>query len=132
MNGDTVVKVWIPFHPKGGNWRKRAHWRSIRREDDQWKNTAYVCGLKSANLYKSAKLPFGQCIVTVTYIYPKRRRRDWDNMAGELKGIFDGLTGVIWADDSTDCIVELKQRILMQSARDGLLIEVEPLQQSLL
>ena len=73
-----------------------------------------------------AGMPFGQCIVTVEFHYAIRRRHDWDNMAGELKGLMDGLSRIIWADDNTDCILELRMKHVT-GTRDGLLFIVEPL-----
>jgi Endodeoxyribonuclease RusA len=126
-----MIRLYLDGHPPGGNERKRSHWTKLYQVDKQWKDAARLLALDYVNRARLAGLPYGQCVVDVVYHYPIKRERDWDNVTGQLKGVLDGLKGVIWVDDASSCIIELRQRIVVDG-RDGIELLVEPVQESLL
>lgn len=112
--------------PWSGNVRKRTNVFKLNRHDDEWKDSARKAAL---NLVNGSKRLHGRvhvhrgdpasvracCVeaywtiperarVTVTFEFPDRRRRDPDNYAAACKGLLDGLTGVLIADDSFEAI----------------------------
>jgi hypothetical protein len=122
-------RIWVPGHPQGGNWRRRAQWFELKREDDVWRNEAikasWVAQQRTAGAW-----PYRQCRMTVYFCYNVRRSHDWDNMIGSLKGILDGFKKRVIADDDTDCIVEFTPRIIIGQG-DGILFEIEPVLEGL-
>jgi Holliday junction resolvase RusA-like endonuclease len=117
--------VWIEGHPPGGNERKRMHHMGLYKVDKEWAAFA-GWAFKAARASLPPGTPYGMCNLAIEWHFREKRRRDWDNLMASLKGILDGLTGNLYADDSSDCIIEVRQTIKI-SPRSGLLIRPEPL-----
>lgn len=50
----------------------------------------------------------GRVIVTALSLFGDRRRRDFDNYVPKF--ILDALRGIVFEDDATNCVVELRLR----------------------
>jgi crossover junction endodeoxyribonuclease RusA len=97
------MKIIINAIPPSLNkFAGRKNYWEYRKVKEEWKELVYyTCKQQKYETLNKA-------IVTVTYYFPTKARRDPDNHAGKM--ILDGLTaaGVI-LDDSFDCI-ELRLR----------------------
>lgn len=117
--------VWIPDHPPGGNERKRKHHMALYKIDQEW---AEVSGwaFTAARASLPPGTPYGMCNLHIVWHFTQKRRRDWDNLMSSLKGVLDGLTGKLYADDSSDCILEIRQSIQI-GTKSGVQIIPEPM-----
>lgn len=112
------MKIIINAIPPSLNkFAGRKNYWEYRKVKDEWKELVYyMCKQQKYETLNKA-------IVTVTYYFPTKARRDPDNHAGKV--ILDGLTaaGVI-LDDSFDCI-ELRLRGGYDKVNPRTEIEVE-------
>lgn len=117
MNG--AMHITIPAIPPSLNrFAGRQNNREYQRLKREWKDLVYC------HCMPRPKKPLEKAVVTLTYYFPTRARRDPDNYSGKL--ILDGLTaaGVI-VDDSFDRI-ELRLRGDYDKAAPRVEIEVTP------
>ena len=89
------MTITIPFIPPSLNrFAGRKNDREYQAQKREWKDLVCLLSPKQA-------VPFNRSIVTITYYFKDKRRRDPDNYAGKM--IMDGLTAAgIIADDSFD------------------------------
>lgn len=97
-----MIGFVLPGVPWSGNVRKRTNVFKLNRHDDDWKHAAWAMATDVANRYRWT-IP-ARARVTITFEFPDRRRRDPDNYTAALKGLLDGLAGVLIADDSFEAI----------------------------
>jgi len=93
-----MLHYTIPAIPPSLNkFAGRQNVHAYRRQKQEWKDMVkLLCRPVPAQ-------PLERAIVTLTYYFPTRARRDSDNYAGKM--ILDGLTAAgIIADDSFNCI----------------------------
>ena len=123
-----VFTVTLPLPPRDC-WpnRQRVAWQvrwQAQREARAWADLAAT---------EAAHRIFGcpweatlwrRCVVTITFRWPDKRKRDLDGALGACKPYLDALTDVgIWTDDSA--IVELRMRAAVDKERAGVVIEVQ-------
>ena len=112
--------------PWSGNVRKRAHRMDLWRHDSEWKDTAFKLSKQAVNQPDCSWPIPAKALVTVTYIFPTRTRRDPDNYAAAAKGLIDGLVGVLIRDDDFDHM-ELRVAGRYSKGQTGVEVRVEAL-----
>ena len=98
-----AVTIRIEGRPPTPNARR--HWRVTALDNDTWKGAARVAALASL---PPDWTPLEWCEAEVTFLFPTRGRRDWDNAIASTKPCWDGIVaaGVI-VDDSMRVIDRL-------------------------
>lgn len=83
----------------------RRHWRVTALDNETWKGAARVVALASIPVGWE---PLERCTAEVTFLFPTKSRRDWDNAIASTKPQWDGIVaaGVI-VDDSMRVIEKL-------------------------
>jgi Holliday junction resolvase RusA-like endonuclease len=112
------MTITIPEIPPSLNrFAGRKNEWEYRALKQRWKDMVYLACVGKGRFDNKV-------VITITYYFPDRRRRDPDNFQGKM--IMDGLTaaGVI-RDDSFDCI-ELRLRGGDDKANPRTEIRVEP------
>jgi Holliday junction resolvase RusA-like endonuclease len=121
-----MVSVRLPGIPWSGNVRKRTNVFKLNRHDDQWKLDAWRMATDTAN--RTGWTIPEHASVTVTFEFPDRKRRDPDNYTAALKGLLDGLVGVLIRDDSFEAIELLvRARQTPLHIVEGVWVQVEAL-----
>ena len=119
-----TIPDFVPDARLGLNGRRRAHWTLIRelQYDVFWRVVAAILAARRGNGWK---LPHAR--VTVVMVFPRRRRRDLDNLFGRVKPICDALvaSGVIVDDDVNH--IDLVLRSLVERGVTETRIRVEAL-----
>lgn len=110
------------------------HRYAVARERADWKGWARYAAIDAANRSRlpRGELPWAMAEVRITHHYRVRRNRDLDNLTAGLKGILDGMTGILYRDDrSLSEGGEVGIRLVVEDpiigSRDGLSIVVAPL-----
>jgi Holliday junction resolvase RusA-like endonuclease len=63
--------------------------------------------------------------LTVTFVFPVKRRRDHDGLVSRVKGVVDGVVKGGWiVDDNTD-LLDLQVKAETRPGQKGLLLELE-------
>ena len=91
------MKITVPLIPPSLNhFAGRKNDREYQQAKREWKDLVCYCAPKQEK-------PFSKSVVTITYFFRDKRRRDPDNYSGKM--IMDGLTAAgIIRDDSFDCV----------------------------
>jgi len=94
------VVIVVPGVPPSLNEWMRWHPYARYQRSQEWKQkVAWVC---AAGQVKSFVRPV---TITLTYFFPDRRRRDFDNYSGKF--ILDGLRPQVIPDDCSEVVKEL-------------------------
>ena len=87
----NVVKIELPFPPRGVSPNSRLHWRIKASLAAQYRETCGWIG-KEALQEHSMSYPMQPPVrAEVTFVLPNRQRRDPDNLMAMLKPAWDGL-----------------------------------------
>lgn len=106
---EVVVPGWVPDSRLSLNGRLRTHWRVLGALRSEAK-TMLTVALLAAQLAPVT----GRARVAIDFVYPRRRRRDPDGLAGLAKPLLDALVdyGVLVDDSSED--IDLAVRALTE------------------
>jgi Holliday junction resolvase RusA-like endonuclease len=96
-----AVTITIPEIPPSLNRWAGMHWAPKAQEKARWKQMVWAASVQ----YKPFAVPV---VVTVTYFFKDRRRRDFDNFVPKF--ILDGLVGTVLTDDDQSHLSELRIR----------------------
>jgi crossover junction endodeoxyribonuclease RusA len=98
-----TLRLVLPGIPPALNEYRRMHHMAQYQSKQEWQEKACVAAWCSVGtpVSRSWGPPAERARITVTFVYPDRRRRDPDNAAAGLKGILDGLVeaGIVKDDD---------------------------------
>jgi hypothetical protein len=116
---EITVPGWVPDSRLSLNGRRRAHhWRETWQLQQDAKlmviPAIWTCDAHPRARSKMAELTMQRARVSITLVYPMRRRRDPDGLSGLAKPLLDALVEehVIVDDDSEH--VELSVRALVE------------------
>lgn len=100
---------------------------AIGRSRKLWAETAGWLAIDARNRARPpiAGLPWPTAIVTVEHHYRIHRERDLDNLTAGLKGIIDGMKGILYVDDSSSRLT-LRVSAPVVDGRDGIVVIVQP------
>lgn len=94
------VTIRIDGRPPTPNARR--HWRVTALDNETWKGAARVVALASL---PPGWTPLERCVADVTFVFPTKGRRDWDNAIASTKPCWDGLVAAgVLVDDSMQVI----------------------------
>lgn len=97
MTQSFAIEGWLPAPLTNGS---RGHW-SVYQKKLAAAQIMVWSAAKQANLQPIKE----RAIVTITLVFPVKRRRDADNCHARCKGLLDGLVRGGWlVDDSVDHI----------------------------
>jgi Holliday junction resolvase RusA-like endonuclease len=116
-----VVEDWLP-PPMVNGTASRRHWAFYYRSSKSAQKTVWATA-KHAGWVKIQT----KAHLTITLIFPQKRRRDTDNLYARCKSLIDGLKDFI-VDDSTDWLeLEVRERVEpKRKATELILSEVQP------
>lgn len=118
-----MLRIELPLPPRELSPNARVHW-SVRNRATQEAKDLVVCAV----LEQQARgKPLDHATVKLTFIKPRRGRRDKDNLIAAAKPYMDGLVlaGVI-VDDNSDVIDTPEPEIIYQKGISKTIIEVTP------
>lgn len=69
----------------------------------------------------------GKARLTVTFVFPNQRRRDYDGLVSRVKGVVDGLVKGGWIEDDDLDHLDLQVRSEVHTGRKALGLMLEPL-----
>lgn len=125
------VDIFIPGRPPTLNARR--HWRTVARDNEEWK--AIVEGKATAvrEAWEARHglrwRPLRVARLSVTFIVPDHRRRDWDNLISTMKPELDGIVAAgILVDDSTDVIGFIRFEVEYEKGITGTRFRIEELE----
>ena len=100
---------------------------AIARSRKLWADTAGWLAVDVRNRARPpiAELPWPEARVVVTHHYRVNRDRDLDNLTAGLKGILDGMKGILYRDDSARAL-SLTVREPVVGDRDGIELLISP------
>ena len=109
------MNITIPFIPPSLNrFAGRKNDREYQALKRDWTSLVYHCAPRTEK-------PIDKSIVTITYFFKDKRRRDPDNYAGKM--VMDGLTAAgIITDDSFD---HVELRLVGKCDKDNPRTEIE-------
>jgi hypothetical protein len=104
------LRIEIPGRPPTPNVRR--HWRTIARDNAEWKGTASVVAAAAKREWERRHgmrwHPLEDAVVGVVFIVGTKAVRDWDNLIATLKPLLDGAVEAgILLDDSNRVIRSL-------------------------
>jgi len=99
----------------------KAHWGAYAGLKNKWKKKVHEVIPEDAEIFKE------KVKIHITYIFPDKRKRDYDNYTGAYKLIGDGLVGQIITDDSQEYIESLTVKFDYQKGIRKTIIEVLPI-----
>lgn len=121
--GGGFVLVLPLLHPTLNEWARRdTPW--AQRERKEKTTRAIHEMLRFLGLRGDRLLVPGRVIVTVLSVFGDRRRRDFDNYVPKF--FLDALRGIVFEDDATNCVVELRLRHAQAGAFWRTEITIEP------
>jgi len=129
------IPDWVPSSVLSLNGRRRAHWTTIRayQEQAKWKlSEALRVGIGWRGIPWAAgefgQVPPLKARVSIDFVYPRRRRRDPDGLAGLCKPLLDTLVfeGVLLDDDSEH--IELSVRAVVERGIMATRIKIEEME----
>ena len=123
-----VLDGWQPDARLSLNGRRRNQWPVVRRLQQEAKDYVGWRVLWGWALGQVASEATGPRHVTVTFVYPNRRRRDLDNLAGMAKPCLDALVdaGLLVDDDAEHCALTIAVRVEVgRRATEIRVVEVE-------
>lgn len=122
-----TIPNWVPDSCLSLNGRRRAHWRTISQAQ---REAGFVMDAVLLGIKQKRVLPYYErARVSVEFVYPLKRRRDPDGLAGLAKPLLDIL--VSWAvlkDDDSEH-VDLTVRAVVAKGVTETRIEIEALGQ---
>lgn len=102
----------------------KAHWGAYAGLKKKWKEKVYKAIPIEAEIFNE------KVKIHIIYIFPDKRKRDYDNYMGAYKLIGDGLVGQIITDDSQEYIESLTVKFDFQKGVRKTIIEVIPVEVS--
>ncbi|PTM58360.1 hypothetical protein [Desmospora activa] len=99
----AVIQIEVPGIPPSLNQMRNMHYYKLNRVKREW---ARLISIVSAARRPSK--PFERVVVTLTYHFPDKRRRDPDNYSGKF--IMDALVDMGFLIDDSFDHVELRHR----------------------
>lgn len=124
MNGPLTIRIpGRPPNPNDSHRPGQNHWRQQARITEQWRGDAR----KLAHAARPAGWhPLGRAIVRVTFVIPRKGRRDLDNLVASTKPLTDGIVDAgILVDDSTEVIVSLSYDWRYEKGVDATIYVIE-------
>jgi Holliday junction resolvase RusA-like endonuclease len=124
------VEIVVPGRPPTLNARR--HWRAIAKDNENWKAVATADALDARKGWESKHglrwRPLRTARLTVTFIVPDHRRRDWDNLISTMKPELDGFVAAgILVDDSTDVISFIRFEVEYEKGVSATRVRIEEL-----
>jgi len=115
-----MVDVIINDVPPSFNEIARSvHWSKYSRLKKKWtKKVQNACPLIPCMFENPV-------VITVTYTFGTKRKRDFDNFAASYKLLGDGLIGRVIKDDNSDYVKELRIRFAYEKGVKKTTISVE-------
>jgi len=95
----------------------KKHWGNYSSLKKKW--TRKVQKACPINMFKQP------VVITVTYTFPNKRKRDFDNYSSGYKLLGDGLIGRVIKDDSQEHIKELRIRFAYEKGTKKTVINIE-------
>jgi crossover junction endodeoxyribonuclease RusA len=89
-----VVLPWPPRELSPNH--RHAHWSQLARAKKRYRA---ACALIS-RAQGAGRVEWPEMAVSLTFVPPDKRRRDWDNLVASIKAGLDGLADVLGVDDS--------------------------------
>lgn len=112
-----ILYDWVPeplANVHGDHWSKREQ-KLRRAREIVW-----------AHAQQSRLMPVhGPARVTITLVFPVKRRRDPDNLHSRVKGILDGLVRGKWIDDDSLDTIDLVVRASVDPGQMRTVIDIE-------
>ena len=108
----------LPSRELSPNWK--GHWSKFHKAMQMDKQDAHAYFLHQC---EKPEKPFAKATVTITSYVKAKRKRDDENWRARFKGMMDGLSGLVWEDDSVDCIGHPEHIIIVapeKAGREGL------------
>ena len=117
------IALRFPGLPPSAN--KRLHHMERYRSNNDWKGDAKQLAADAVNRSKDGPFPWDLVHVHYLIHYPKRTKADLDNMIGSCKPVLDGLSGVVFTDDSSQHVHRLSAEIVVQKGEPaGLIVSI--------
>jgi len=102
----------IPGVPPGGNELHRMGPWAVRQSRAEWRAKAEEEARLLIADCSGVLFPFRKVAIMLIWCFPKRRRRDYDNLFAGIKPVLDGLvSGGVIEDDDSDHLVGLSGSI---------------------
>ena len=115
----TAAKLVLPLPPAPSlNVQERMHWAARQRLREEYATAAW------ASWIQAGRPRFNRPEVLVRLFYKTRRNRDYDNGAGSIKPLMDGLKRHAFEDDNCDALtVEWRLEVDCENPRIEILIQ---------
>ena len=99
-----TVTDWLPSMSANGS---HGHWKPKQNQHDTDMQTVY-----GAALFAKWKPIASRARLSITLVFPQRRRRDTDNLHYRVKGVIDGIKPFVVDDDTEhlDLVVRAETR----------------------
>jgi Holliday junction resolvase RusA-like endonuclease len=121
MASVTVSLVGLP--PSAN---KRLHYMKRAKSNKEWKGWSHQSAVDAVNRSHDGPFPWTRVHVTLVVHYPKRTRVDLDNVTSSFKPLLDGMSGVVFKDDSSEHIHRLSAEVqVLKGEPAGVRVVVE-------
>jgi|6_EtaG_2_1085325.scaffolds.fasta_scaffold67063_3 hypothetical protein len=115
----TTYRFSIPRLPSPAlSPNARAHWSKVRKAKVADGEDAYASFLSA---FPKPSSPFKKASIAVTVYFKASRTRDLDNWNARMIGIWNGLKGWLFVDDSYDCIGQPKFTFIVDKTKAPLM-----------
>lgn len=90
------MNIVLPWPPKALSPNARQHWAALANAKRAYRR---ACAWQAAE-QGVRHTPAEKIAMSLVFVPPDRRRRDWDNLIASMKAGLDGLADVLGVDDS--------------------------------
>lgn len=125
----------VIFEGRPPNMNARpGNWQVERRIRDTWLEAdttiATAARLEWERRHGSKWAPLRRCSISVTFIVPDKRRRDWDNLIASTKTRFDALVAAgLILDDSAQVIELISFAMTIEPKQQAAVFEIDEVEE---
>lgn len=107
---DIARSLTVVVDGRPPSMNSRRHFRTVARDNANWKEVAKGAAAIArgdwTHRHSLVWRSFARCTLSITFVVPQKRARDWDNVVSTMKPLLDGIVQAGIIDDDSDAVIE--------------------------